>query len=156
MGFSLWPCWIPASDIIQPLPDTGRSIGFLRPSECDSSLCGLHENGLITNAQIFVLLWNSGRVTHICVSNISHHWFRLWLVACTATSHYLNQCWHVADWTRWNKFRCDFNQICTISKQEMNTCKVLRLGLNVLIVQYIPGMGCRSNKSMRMQNFPNI
>ena len=32
-------------------------------------------------------------VPHICVSKLSKHWSRQWLVACSAQSHYLNQCW---------------------------------------------------------------
>ena len=26
---------------------------------------------------------------HECISRIDHHWFKLWLVACYAPSHYL-------------------------------------------------------------------
>ena len=29
----------------------------------------------------------------------NHHWFKLWLVAWTAPSHYLNQCWNIVNWT---------------------------------------------------------
>ena len=39
-------------------------------------------------------LTHCGRVTHICVGELDQHWFRQWLVACQAPSHYLNQsCW---------------------------------------------------------------
>ena len=36
-----------------------------------------------------------GQMTHICVNILGHNWFRLWLVACSAPSHYMypNQCW---------------------------------------------------------------
>ena len=44
-----------------------------------------------------VCLTHWGRVTHICVVELGHHWFRQWLVACSAPSHYLNQCWNVVD-----------------------------------------------------------
>ena len=44
-----------------------------------------------------------GRVTHICVS-INHHWFRYWLVAWSAPSHYLNQWLNIVNWTIINKF----------------------------------------------------
>ena len=30
---------------------------------------------------------------HVRVSELAQNWFRWWLVACSATSHYLNQCW---------------------------------------------------------------
>ena len=32
-------------------------------------------------------------VMHICISKPGHHWFREWLVACLAPSHYPIQCW---------------------------------------------------------------
>ena len=40
-----------------------------------------------------------GRMKHIGISKISHHWFREWLAACLAPSHYLNQCWGVLNLT---------------------------------------------------------
>ena len=30
---------------------------------------------------------------HICISELACDWLKKWLVACLATSHYLNQCW---------------------------------------------------------------
>ena len=41
----------------------------------------------------------------IYVSKIWHHWFRYWLVACKAPSHYLNQCWFVVNWNPWDKLK---------------------------------------------------
>ena len=38
-----------------------------------------------------VTISHRGRVTHICVSKLCHHWFRQWLGAWSAPSHYLNQ-----------------------------------------------------------------
>ena len=32
-------------------------------------------------------------MTHIGVNELGHHWFRWWLGACWAPSHYMNQCW---------------------------------------------------------------
>ena len=40
----------------------------------------------------------------------NHHWFRWWLVAWTAPSHYLNQCWNIINWTLGNKLQWNFNQ----------------------------------------------
>ena len=34
---------------------------------------------------------------HICVSELGHHWFMQWLVACSAPSQYLNQCWLIGN-----------------------------------------------------------
>ena len=38
----------------------------------------------------------------------NHDWYR-WLVAWAAPSHYLNQCWHVVNWTIRNKLQWIFN-----------------------------------------------
>ena len=35
----------------------------------------------------------------------SQRWFRQWLFAWSAPSHYLNQCWNIVDWNLRNKFR---------------------------------------------------
>ena len=44
-------------------------------------------------------------VPHICVGSLGHHWFRQWLVACSTPSHYVNQCWLIANWTPRNEFQ---------------------------------------------------
>ena len=49
-------------------------------------------------------------VTHIWVSESGQHWFRQWLVAYSAPSHYLNQCWFIVNWTFTNKLYWCFNQ----------------------------------------------
>ena len=57
-------------------------------------------------------------VTHTCVSELGHHWFRWWLVACLVPSHYLNQCWFIVNWTSGNKFQWNFNRNIIIVNQE--------------------------------------
>ena len=47
-----------------------------------------------------------------------HHWFRWWLVAWSAPSHYLNQCWIVVKWTLRNKLHLIFNRNFNIFIQE--------------------------------------
>ena len=54
-----------------------------------------------------------GRATHICVTKVGYHWFRQWLVACSAPSHYLNKCWIIVNWTLVNIFQWNFNQNTT-------------------------------------------
>ena len=44
------------------------------------------------------VLTHWGRVNHICVSQLSHHWFRKWLVARSVPSHYLSHCWYTMNW----------------------------------------------------------
>ena len=55
-----------------------------------------------------------GRMTHICVSKLGHHWLRYWLVAWTAPSHYLNQCCNIVDKTLRNKLQWNFNRYSSI------------------------------------------
>ena len=51
-----------------------------------------------------------GRETHICVSERCDHCFRYRLVAWPASSHYLNQCWNIVDWTLRNKIQWNLNR----------------------------------------------
>ena len=41
----------------------------------------------------------------LCVSELGQHWFRYWLVVCSALSHYLNQCWLIVNWALGNKLQ---------------------------------------------------
>ena len=49
-------------------------------------------------------------VPHICICELGQHWFRWWLVACSAPSHYLNQCWLIVNWTLRHNFQWNVNQ----------------------------------------------
>ena len=57
-------------------------------------------------------------VPHICTSGSGQHWFRKWLVAWSAPSHYLNQCWNVVNWTLGDKLRWNLNRNSHIFIQE--------------------------------------
>ena len=47
---------------------------------------------------------------HKFVSGSSQYWFRWWLVAHLAPSHYLNLCWGIVNWTLRNKLQWNFDQ----------------------------------------------
>ena len=49
-------------------------------------------------------------VPHTCVCESGQHWLRSWLVAYSAPSHFLNQCWVFFNWTLRNEFQSKFNQ----------------------------------------------
>ena len=51
-----------------------------------------------------------GRVTHIRVIKLGHHW--------PAPSYYLNQCWNIVNWALGNKFQWNFNQNTTFFIEE--------------------------------------
>ena len=59
-----------------------------------------------------------GRVTHICTSQLTHLWFRQWLVTWSAPSRYLNQWWNIVNWTFRNKLRWNLNRNSFIFIQE--------------------------------------
>ena len=59
-----------------------------------------------------------GRVTHICVVELGHHWFRQWLVVCSAPKNYPNQCWIIVNWTLENKLQWNLNRYLWIFIQE--------------------------------------
>ena len=48
---------------------------------------------------------SSPLIPHICVSESVQHWFRSWLVAYSAPSYYLNQCWVIVNWAVRNKLQ---------------------------------------------------
>ena len=49
---------------------------------------------------------------------IKHHWFRWWLVAWTAPSHYLKQCWIIVNWTLRSKLQWNFSRNSNIFIEE--------------------------------------
>ena len=50
----------------------------------------------------------------------NHDWFRQWLVAMPAPSHYLYQCWNIVNWTLRKKFR--WNRNGTLSNFKSGKC----------------------------------
>ena len=63
-------------------------------------------------------LIEADRVTHICISKLDNHWFRYWLVAWSAPTHHLNQCWFIVNWKLTNKFQWNFNRNLNIFTEE--------------------------------------
>ena len=73
---------------------------------------------------------------HVYVSEKKHHWFRQWLVALSAPSQYLNQCWNIVECTLRTKFREILIRIHTFSFKKMHLkmsygWRPFYLGLNV-------------------------
>ena len=62
----------------------------------------------------FIAVVNSLRPSDLYM----HHWFRSWLVDCSAPSHYLNQCSNIVNWTFRNKIQWNFNRNSYIFIQE--------------------------------------
>ena len=57
-----------------------------------------------------ICLTHWGRVTHICVSKLGHHWFILCHVAWPAPNHDLNQCWNIVNTTRRISLKWNINR----------------------------------------------
>ena len=91
---------------------------------------------LIISVYATICLTHWGRVTHICVVDLGHHWFRYWLVACSAPSHYLNLCWNIVYWTFRHKLQWIGIQSFSFKKLhlQMSSAKwrLFCLGLNEL------------------------
>ena len=72
-----------------------------------------------TTAWFSMTRLNPPLMPHICISEVGHHWFRQWLVACSAPSHCLNQCWLIINWALRNKLHWNSNKIRTFSFMKM-------------------------------------
>ena len=59
-------------------------------------------------------------VLHICVCESDQHRFRQWLVAYSAPSHNLNQCWIIINWTLRNDFQWNFDQNTNFSFKKLH------------------------------------
>ena len=55
-------------------------------------------------------LIHSSMVTHISVSGMGHHWFRQWLVTCSAPCHCLSQCWFFVNQSLCTNFSDNFHE----------------------------------------------
>ena len=81
-------------------------------------------------------LTHRGWRTHICVS--SDALIQIMVVASSAPSHYLNQCWNIVNWTLGNRLKWNLNRNLYIFIQEIafemssGKWRSLFLGLNVL------------------------
>ena len=72
------------------------------------NICHYHKSLSSTRhheGKIWGLIIHLPRVTKICVGELGQPWFRLWLVASPAPSHYLNQCWLIVSWNLRNKLQ---------------------------------------------------
>ena len=72
-------------------------------TSCEAYTCQLFGSTLVP------VLTDWGPKTHICVSKISHHWFRLWILAWSTPSHHLNQYLYIVYLTHGIKFQWNLN-----------------------------------------------
>ena len=90
------------------------------------------------------MLIQGGRVMHICASKLSNYWFRWWLVACSATSHYLNPCWYIVNGTlrnilKWNIYTFSLKKM----HLKMSSVKWWPFGLSLIVLTlWFPFPGC--------------
>ena len=73
-----------------------------------------------TDAYMHHSAWLSwwGWVMHLCLCKLNIILFQIWLVAWSTPSHYLNQCWNIANWTLRNKLQWNLNRNSYIFIQE--------------------------------------
>ena len=91
-----------------------------------------HNDKILIIKHVFIAVWRIsslgplcwqvlthwGRVTHICVSQLTIIGSDNGLVAWPAPSHYLNQCWNIVNKTLRNKLQWIFSRNYNISIQE--------------------------------------
>ena len=63
----------------------------------------------------------------------NQHWFRLWLVAWSAPSHYLNQCWKIVNWNLRNR-----EQTSVKSLTKIHTFSFKKMHLKISSVKWRP------------------
>ena len=49
---------------------------------------------------------------------VGQHWFNQWLVFCLVPNHYLNQCFHVVNWSNGNQIQWNFKQNAMVFVRE--------------------------------------
>ena len=88
------------------------------PTRCRQSRMRFLLSPLLLLLRLLYMLWSdipffplthNFLEPHICVGRLPQHWFRSWLVACSAPSHYLHRCWLVVNCTPVDKFQWHWN-----------------------------------------------
>ena len=111
---------------------------FIMAPHCNSTILRFHS---VSHDMFNIQRTNSSppSAAYICVIELGHHWFRKWLVAYLASSHYLSLCWNIVDLTLRNKLQWNLNRNSCIFIQEnafeMSSGKwrPFCLGLNILM-----------------------
>ena len=109
--FKPFKCW---SRII-------RNLGFVTTAFADvSAPSGARSSvGAMLTKKLNATSFNSLRQSDACMRH-KHHWFKQWLVAWTAPSHYLNQCWNIVNWTWGTNVHEILINIHTFSSKKMH------------------------------------
>ena len=86
----------------------------------------------------FYALCHRRRVTHICVTEMGHHWFWKWLVTCSAPNHYPDQWVLIVNWTPREKFQRNLYQTSHSQKciLENVVCKMAAICLGVDVCRF--------------------
>ena len=87
---------------------------------------------------------------YICIIELGHHWFRKWLVSYSAPSHYLNQCWIIANFTLRNKLQWNVNQNTKLFIHE-NVSENVVCEMAAILSRKMSLMWCRSMFNRRIE-----
>ena len=66
-------------------------------------------------------------VPHICVSESGQHWFKWWLVAYSAPSHYLNQYCIIVNWTLRRQLQWNTKIFIHENAYQNNVCEMVAI-----------------------------
>ena len=97
-----------------------------------------------------IQLPHRGRLTHVCVRKLGHHWFQWWLVACSAPTHYLNKWWIIVVSIFRNKSLWNWNKNATVFFQE-NTFEndICKMSAILSQPQCVKGIPCAQRSPWR-------
>ena len=99
---------------------------------------------LLNSLNTLVAVWtltHCSLVTHICFK-LGHQWLRKWHVFCLVSSHSLNQCWLIVNWTHRNKIQWTFDPNTNIFFEEkgfkmlLTKCEPFWSDLGLLTLEY--------------------
>ena len=126
-----WPWWI---NLWQEISTFCRLLVMIRITYIFQGLCMWSFDPCLMNhgyISMHTVRWHackemSGRVHYIClksqvthcVSELSQYWFRWWLLAWSAPSHYLNQWWNIVNQTLGKKLQWNLKQNSFVFIQE--------------------------------------
>ena len=92
----------------------------------NAALCSIEICTKSSEVTVIKSFTHWSRVTFLRVGKLEHRWCKLWLIACSAPIHYLNQCWFVIYWMFGNTSRLNMSQNITIFTQALvSTCPCL-------------------------------
>ena len=139
----IWPLWTNFSEILIGIQAFSSQKMHLEMSSAKwrPSCLGLsmlnETTGIVAYPTLGHSFWNQRlklNVVEWCIYTLIYamFWSIQWPVTCAAPSHYLNQCWFIANWTLRSELYSDRNSNCIIDENAFKNRRPMYHCLNVL------------------------